>query len=224
MVIWAPARKDTIGSLADEILHNYSRGRIVVAIDGDSGSGTELFANGLAEMLIRRGHSAFRASINGFHRPRDERYLRGQDSAVGYYRDAYDYSVLRRVLVEPFRMGGSTAFVTSAFDVQANAQVEPKWITGPDAAILIIDGEFLNRPELRGLWNFSVWLDAPATADRNPDGDPEAHQDGDGHRGEQRYTGAQELYRAEANPRSTASAIINNSDPDHPRRVFADSC
>ena len=224
MTKWAPERKDTIAALADEILHNYGRGRVVVAIDGPDGAGTTDFADDVATALRSAGHSAFRASVTDFQRPRAEREARGAHSGEGYYRDSFDYSVLRRVLVEPFRMGGSTAFVTSAFDVQANAQVEPKWITGPDAAILIIDGEFLNRPELRGLWNFSVWLDAPAAADRNPDGDPEAHRDGDGHRGEQRYTGAQELYRAEANPRSTASAIINNSDPDHPRRVFADSC
>ena len=31
-------------------------------------------------------------------------------------------------------------------------------------------------------------------------------------------------YTADAQPRTRASAIIDATDPEHPRRVFADSC
>lgn len=219
MARWAPERKDTLGALADEILHNYARGRVIIAVDGNDGAGTSDFADDLAEALRTKSHTAFRASVDGFQRPRADRYARGHGSAEGYYRDSFNYSVLRRVLVEPFRMGGSTAFVTAAFDTGRDAEIEPKWTTGPDDAILIIDGVFLNRPELRGLWNYSIWLDVPRDlAGRHAQ--PQAGSDDAG----ERLSGGQNLYWAEARPRTAAVAIIDNTDVEHPRRVFADSC
>jgi uridine kinase len=219
MTKWAPQRKDTIMSLAEEILHNYGKGRVIVAVDGLLGAGTAEFADDLAEALRGTGHAAFRASIDNFQRPRAERHQRGVDSPQGFYRDSFDYSVFRRVLVEPFRLGGSAAFVTAAFDAARDAPIEPKWTTGPEDAVLIVDGIFLNRPEISGVWNFSVWVDVPADLAE----ERQAARSGGAGVGT-RYTEGQALYRAEAGPRRKAVAIIDNTDLDHPRRVFADSC
>lgn len=224
MTRWEPQKKDVLASLADEILHNYGRGRTIVAIDGTDVAGTGAFADDLADAMRLKGQTVFRASIEDFHRPRARRYARGRDSAEGFYRDSYDYRTFTRTLVEPFRMGGSTGFVPAAFDVRRDAPVEPLWLTGPADAVLIVDGSFLNRPELRGLWNYSVWLevsDEEATARRlerdrtSPNPRPERHL---------RYSGAQELYAAETGPRTRANAIVDNSDAAVPRRRFADSC
>jgi uridine kinase len=65
---------------------------------------------------------------------------------------------------------------------------------GSDATLIVVGGA-LDDPETRGLWNWSVWLD-----------------DTQGGRA------------AESSRRASASAIVDNSDWDHPRRVFADSC
>ena len=45
MALASPTRRDVITSLADEILHNYGRGRVIVGIDGLEGSGTTAFAD-----------------------------------------------------------------------------------------------------------------------------------------------------------------------------------
>ncbi|QEO10322.1 hypothetical protein FLP23_10065 [Protaetiibacter larvae] len=126
------------------------------------------------------------------------------------------------MLIEPFRMAGSAAFVTAAYDYVRDVPVEPKWRTGPADLFLVVDGVFLNRPELRGVWNYTLWLDA----------DPEVRaermrvRDGSEPSPElaARYAGAQELYERDAHPRQAATAIIDNTDHAHPRRVFADSC
>jgi uridine kinase len=219
MARWTPQKKDVLAGLADEILHNYRRGRAIVAVDGLDGAGKTRFADALALELEKRPHAVFRASIDDFHRPRVERYARGRDSAEGFYRDSFNYVTLRRVLVEPFRIGRIGSFVPEAFDVRADAPIEPKWLTGPDDAILVIDGIFLNRPELRGTWNYSIWLDV----------EPEValarllERDGALDHPE-RYAGGQALYLAEAKPREVADAIVDNNDFEHPRRVFSDSC
>lgn len=190
--------------LGDEILHNYGHGRTIVAIDGALQSGKTAFGDDLAAVFTERGHPVFRASLEWFHRSRQEQAQFGADTAERYYRYGFDYSLLRRVLIEPFRMGGSTGFVTKAFDPRRGIPVEPKWSTGPIDATLIIDGRFINRPELRGLWNYSVFLE----------GDPADGPDGD----------ADRLYFADAAPRERASAIVDNTEPATPRRIFADSC
>lgn len=222
MARWAPLRRDVMASIVEEILGNYRRGRIAIGVDGRTASGTSRFADDLAREFERRGLATARASFDDFLNPAAQRYERGRFSAEGFYRDAYAYDVFRRVLIEPFRMGGSAAFVTAAFDAQRDVALEPKWRTGPDDIFLIVDGGFLDRPELRGVWNYTIWLDAAdevrAERLRERDGiEP-------GSELAARYEGAHELYERDAQPRATAVAIVDNSDPEHPRRVFADAC
>lgn len=218
MARWTPDQRATLDSIVDEFLQNYARGRTILAVDGLDGAGKTMFADALAERFDRAGHAVVRASIDGFHLPRAGRYARGTESPEGYYRDSYDYDRFRRFLIEPFKLGGSTGFVTEVFDHRADADVEMRWETTGANATLIVDGIFLQRPELRGLWNYAIWLDVePELAD-----DRVAARDGVGLRDRHRL--GQKLYLAEANPRAAASAIIDNTAPEIPRRVFADSC
>ena len=221
MTRWSPSRRAVLESLADELLHNYGRGRTMVAVDGPTAAGKSTFADDLAEALRKKGHDVFRASIDDFLRPRADRYAQGRDSAKGRYEDAYDYSAFRRVLVEPFGMNGSTGFVTAAWDEHRDRQIEPKWLSGPVDAMLIVDGSYLNRPELRGLWNASVWLDAAAEvrAQRMLERDGIAA----GSDRAKRYEGAFALYE-KTKPREAATIIVDNTDPASPRRTFTDSC
>ncbi len=212
MAKMAPEKTELLVSLVDGFLARYGHGRTVVAVDGLDGAGKTRFADDLAAMFAKKGHSAFRASIDDFHRPRAERYRLGRDSPQGYYSDSYDYSTFRRILIEPFRLGGSAAFVTAAFDHRSDAPVAAKWRTGSQDSVLIIDGIFLNRPELRGLWDFSIWLDAPLKVREQR----LAHRDGTGSIGK-RYTGGAALYLADADPKSAATAVIDNTDFEVPK-------
>ena len=187
-------------TLADEILQHYGRGRMIVAIDGPLRSGKTAFADDLAAVLRERGHRVFRASMERFHRSRSAQDAYGEDTPARYYGYGFDESALRRVLVEPFRMGGSTAFVTAVFDPARDAWIEPKWITGPADAILVLDGRFVLRERLADLWDFRIALD----------GDPEDPAD--------------VIAYSESDPRLVASAVVDDHDPEHPGRRFLDGC
>lgn len=214
--------------LRDEVRQHYRAGRVIVAVDGRDGAGKTIFADGLAAVFAEDGSAVFRASIDDFHRPRAERYARGHSSPEGFYRDSYDYATFRRVLVDPFRDGRQTAATTgfqlAAFDLARDTPVESAWVTAPRDAVLIVDGIFLHRPELRGLWDWSVWLDVPvdvaflrmAERDRT---DPDFLAASNA-----RYREGQELYLRDAHPRTAASAIVDNTDLEHPQRVFQDYC
>ena len=185
-------------ALADEIVAQYGRGRMIVAIDGPLRSGKSRFGDDLADVLRERDHSVFRASTEDFHRSRAAQASYGPDTPARYFGYGIDESALRRVLVEPFRMGGSTAFVTRVFDPARDSWVEPKWITGPEDAILVIDGRFVLRERLAGLWDVRIALDGEPV-------DP-----------------ADVLANAERDPRVDASAIIDLADPAHPARRLVD--
>ncbi|MEV5072079.1 uridine kinase [Microbacterium sp. LMI12-1-1.1] len=209
--------------LRDRVRRRNAGGRIIVAVDGLDGAGKTVFADGLAEVFAETGDAVFRAGIDGFHRPRSERYLRGRRSPEGFYRDSFDYATFRRVLIDPFRDGaqtaGTTGFQLAAFDVVRDAPVESQWVTAPLDAVLVVDGVFLHRPELRDLWDWSIWLDVPfdvsyarmALRD-GCDPDPDAPSNA-------RYRQGQEIYLREARPREAASVIVDNVDLAHPRIV-----
>lgn len=205
MATWAPALKDTVAALSDEILGIYGTGRTIVGVDGSTGAGASDFADALADAMRLGGTKVFRASITDFLKPADRRNSEG-NTAPEYFADAFDYSVFRRILIDPFRASGSTGFVLAAFDAKRGTPIEPRWMTAGKDAVLIVDGVFLQRPELAGLWNYSIWVDAPSTGAASTEVE------------------ADSLYIDEFAPRGKAVAIIDNRDPEHPRRVFADAC
>jgi uridine kinase len=214
--------------LRDEVRQHNRGGRIILAVDGLDGSGKTVFADGLAAVFAEDGSTVFRASIDDFHRPRADRYARGRDDPDGFYLDSFDYATFRRVLIDPFRDGAQTSAATgfqlAAFDVRRDAPVEARWVTGPADAVLIVDGIFLHRPELRGLWNWSAWLEVPVDvayarmAMRDGvDPDPAAPTN-------RRYLEGQRRYLREADPARAASVVVDNTDPAEPRREYRDYC
>ncbi|MFH8250930.1 uridine kinase [Microbacterium sp. B2969] len=213
--------------LRDEVRQHYRAGRVIVAVDGRDGAGKTVFADGLAAAFAEDGSTVFRASIDDFHRPRAERYARGRMSPEGFYLDSFDYATFRRVLIDPFRAGRqttATGFQLSAFDLGRDAPVEATWVTAPRDAVLIVDGIFLNRPHLRGIWDWSVWLDVPVDvafqrmAERDGT-DPDFLAASNA-----RYRDGQELYLRDGDPRHAASAIVDNTDLQHPVRSYRDFC
>ncbi len=181
--------------LSGEIIAHSGRGRMIVAVDGPLQSGKTAFADDLAAVLEEAGHTVFRASMEDFHRSRAAQAVFGDDTADRYYRYGFDESALRRVLVEPFRLGGSTAFVTRVFDPARDAWVEPKWITGPADAILVLDGRFVLRERLDELWDFRIAIDGEPV-------DP-----------------ADRLAYAERDPRRAADVVVDLENSSAPRRT-----
>jgi len=217
MMRWSPDQRATLDSIVDEFVQQYPRGRRLLAVDGIDGAGTTPFADLLAGRFDRKGQAVARASIDGFHHSREERDARGRDSAEGHYHDSYDYDIFHRYLVEPFKLIGSAGFVTAVFDYLADAPLELRWETTQPDSTLIVDGVFLNRPELRELWNYSIWLDVPSDV-------AEARVlERDGIAGQERNRGGQALYLADADPRAAATAIIDNADVASPKRMVANA-
>jgi uridine kinase len=86
----------------------------------------------------------------------------------------------------------------------------------PAGAVLVVDGLFLHRAELDGLWDFTVFLDVPfeVTAARMAVRDG-THPDPE-HPSMARYVQAQRHYFAECTPWARADVVVDNADVERP--------
>ncbi|GAA1793293.1 hypothetical protein GCM10009682_13960 [Luedemannella flava] len=212
-------RDDLLARLVDLIATRRPGAVLRVAVDGPDAAGKTTLAADLARVLAGV-REPVRVSIDGFHRPRAERRRRGDLSPEGYYRDSFDYqSVLDEVLT-PLGADGERWYRPQVFDHRRDAPVDAPARVAPAGGVLLFEGVFLLRPELRGHWDLAVYLDiAPEESvrrallrDAGLFGGPAATRE----RYQARYLPGQELYRAEADPRGHADVVIDNTDPERP--------
>jgi uridine kinase len=185
-----------------------------VAIDGNIASGKSTFSALLADALAGSGRQIICASIDGFHRPSAQRYRRGRYSPEGYYEDARDLGAVKELLLEPLGPDGSLAFVRESFDLVADSPAKYAAERADADAILLFDGTFLQRSELRGCFDFRIFLDVPESVARSRGTDRDTPAIGT--RGEtqslydQRYLPAFRRYERESAPRENADIVIRN--------------
>jgi uridine kinase len=214
-------RAQVIEELAACIAYLHLPHPVRAAIDGRTGSGKTTLADELAACLSARGRAIIRTSIDGFHRPKAERYARGRTSPEGYYYDARDLASVMRLLLAPLGPGGERRYRTASFDLENDRPIVQDSMLAAADAILIVDGTFLQRPELGGGFDVAIYV---ATAD------DVATARGIGRDAERlggvaaatelyaaRYRPAAELYERLCAPGSHADAIFNNDDLARPR-------
>lgn len=184
---------------------------VLVAVDGPDGGGKTEFARALVAQLDTRGVPVEHSSVDCFHHPRAHRHALGRTPEAIWTRH-FDYRAMRRELLDPWRRGPGAAYTPVWHDVERDEFVEPAECVVPERGVLVVDGVFLQRPELAALWDLTIYLDVPpeVTVARmaRRDGTP----DDLGHPDQQRYLRAQERYRATCDPIELADVVVDNSD------------
>ena len=191
------------------------------AVDGPDAAGKTTLADELAAGLRARERHVIRASIDGFHRPRTERYRQGPESPLGYYQDSFDYQLLRNELLDPLGDGGDRLYRTRVFDYRADQPAPSRRLKAPTDAILVFDGVFLLRPELADVWEFRAFvsIDFDEIVRRARIRDPELFGSPDQaeQRYRTRYLPAQQHYLETVCPARVADIVVDNNEPAHPR-------
>jgi uridine kinase len=221
-------RVRTVDALGDLVLAQRGSHPLRVAIDGPDAAGKTTLADELATIGQARGRSVIRASIDGFHRPRDERHRRGLESPKGYYLDSFDYDSLRSNLLLLLGPDGSGRYRTAVFDLRSDTRLKGPRRLGPADSVLLVDGVFLLRPELNDLWDLRVFVHVPPDEvlrramgrDRALFGSADALR----RRYERRYIPGQRLYLAAVRPLKLADAVFENTNPASPRLLRGRAC
>lgn len=192
-----------------------------VAVDGVDGAGKTTLADELAGRVRALGRPVIRVSIDGFHQPRAARYARGRTSPEGFYRDSYDLTALVRGVLSPLSPGGTLRCRPQVFDVTRDEPVSTPELVAEPGSVLIVDGLFLHRPDLRDWWDDSVFLRVPFAVSvprgvaRGPGyGSPDPAADSN-----RRYVQGNELYFHEADPEAQAGVVLDYTDLNAPRVV-----
>lgn len=206
------SRSVVLAQLATLIGRLQPRPVLRVAIDGVDGAGKTCLADELAAALSAQAQNVIRASVDGFHQPRALRYLQGKDSPLGFFEDSYDYPRLRANLLDPLSPGGNGRYRTAVFDHSQDQALDLPWLQALPGAVLLLDGIFLHRPELRSYWDFSLFLEVPFAvsvarlAQRDgSDPNPEAPS-------QRRYVQGQQIYLQRCEPWRWARVVLDNSD------------
>jgi uridine kinase len=213
------ARRSLLDEVAGLLARRVGDRTLRVAVDGVDGAGKTTFADELVAPLEERGLPVLRASIDGFHNPRRIRYRRGRHSPEGYLLDSFDWAELTASLLAPLGPGGSGRYRSAVFDHRTDSALDAPWRRAPERGVLLLDGIFLHRPELREHWDFSIFLDAPIEvglerAARRDGSDPDVRSPAN-----RRYVLGQRLYLDACEPASAADLVIRHHDPARPRIV-----
>jgi len=163
-----------------------------VAVDGIDAAGKTTLADELAGVLERRSLPIARISEDDYLRPRAERYARGELSPEGYFLDSFDHDALHAAV-----------------------------LAAPAGALVVVDGVFLQRPELADCWDVVVFVSVrPEEALRRAlERDRGRFGRATEERYRRRYQPGQELYRRAVRPRERADLVLENDDPARPRLV-----
>lgn len=133
------------------------RGVARIAVTGITASGKSTLAAELVARVQALGHRCVQLAVDGFHNPRAIRYRRGRESPEGYYRDAFDYvQLVERALVP---LGSPTrSYVDRVLDLETDAPVAASPVRLDEGSIVICEGVFLLRPEVREHFDHRVFV------------------------------------------------------------------
>ncbi len=224
-------RAKLLAEICDRIARIERPHPVRIGIDGVDAAGKTTLADELGDELAVRmqaeGRSVIRASIDDFHNPAAIRNRRGQLSPEGFYRDSFNLSELIALLLLPLGPGGTRHYRTAIFDSWNDQVVDSAVAVAPSNGLLVFDGVFLHRPELREHWDFSIFLRVDfATVlkralvrDSCRMGSPEAVE----HRYRTRYFPGQQLYFDECGPDRVADMVIDNNDTANPTIILSGS-
>lgn len=194
-------------------------GRLRVGIDGLTAAGKTSFGHELAQRISAWGRPVLRATLDDFKRPWRDRHRYDRESGAGYYRNAYDYDAVARLLLRPVAPEGSGACVLCSIDPLTQRDHREVVNQAAADAVLIVDGVFAFRPEINDYWDYRIWLDVDeqTTVHRGTHRDQTwAGAEAEAiHR--ERYLVAMQLYLAEVSPLRLVDVIIDNTVFDRPR-------
>lgn len=195
---------------------------LLVCVDGVDGSGKSYFAKELTAYLAEKDYHVIHTSVDGFHNPAAISYKKGKNSPEGFYYDSYNYEALKENLLEPFSRGAGQ-YKLAIFDSETDSSIDSPPVDVETDSVLIIDGIFLQRPELISYWDVQIFLDVDVevvirrTIERDKDlrvlgSEAEIIQ-----KYKQRYIPSQQIYIKEVQPKQKATIVIDNNDFQHPR-------
>lgn len=212
-------RAKAIGRIADHLVARRPGHPLRVGVDGITAAGKTTLAGELTLAVQRTGRPAIHLSMDGFHHRRECRYRQGADSGRGYYEDAYDLVAFAELVLTPLGPNGDRSYSPRVLDLESDLPVEERSAADPDS-IVLVDGSFLQRDELANLWDEVIFVDTGFDEARTRGARRDAAMFGGIQQAADRYLTryheASRIYLEALDPKSAATVVIENNDPERP--------
>lgn len=215
-------RDQLCAQLVEVILNRAATHPLRVAVDGPDCAGKSTLADELTAHLTP-SRPVIRVSADDFHQPAAVRKQRGDLSADGYYYDAFDLQAIVDQVLRPLGPHGSLQYRPTVYDYRSDEPTQTMPQSASSKAVLLFDGVFLLRRELRPHWDLTLYLhvDPYESLRRALGRDRELFGSAENinRRYTQRYLPAQTLYRRHAGPESACDILIDMNKPTTPAIV-----
>ena len=131
----------------------------VLGVDGLGGSGKTTYALLLKNVLKNEGIHVEVLHIDDFIHPKEIRYDSSKLDWECYYNLQWRYDYLRMEILTPIQSGSMINKDIELYDKQNDSYIG-KHITLTTDSILMIEGVFLQRSELRSYFDYVIYIDA----------------------------------------------------------------
>mgnify|MGYP005697164895 CR=1 FL=1 len=169
-----------------------------------------------ARFLEDNEYPVIQASIDAFHNPKAYRYRRGELSPEAYYYDSINFDAVVNDLLQPLEPDGNRKYCCAVHDLKSDQPITVNWERASEDSILVFDGVFLQREEVRNYWDCIVLVDAdffvtvPRAVRRNFEESSDLADLEQRYR--TKYVGAQERYLSSCFPKENAHLVLDNND------------
>jgi uridine kinase len=138
--------------------HNLARQRcLVVAVSGIDAAGKTATATLFAKALDARSLRAALVHLDDWHTAPEVRFS-VVDPGEHFYRNAYRFKELFDLLVDPLRVQRVLSLSVTLRKLPDNREF-PYTYHFDDIDVLILDGLFLLKPELRCHYDYAIWIE-----------------------------------------------------------------
>lgn len=198
--------------LIDEIINKYDLQKtLIVGIDGLGGAGKSTMVNSLKLQLQKNNYHLVVLHIDDFIHQRYIRYNESKEEWYCYYNIQWRYDYLIKEILVPIQEGTGIDKQIELYEKEKDSYIlEP--IKIPRGSILLLEGMFLQRIELRKYLDYIVYLEVPKEVRLNRVinrdmyiGDPEDIKS----KYERRYFPAEDKYIEEYAPAKNADFVLN---------------
>lgn len=215
------AQTRVFNKISDLVLSRKTINPLLVAISGKDASGKSIMADNLSTYLARKTtRHIIRISIDDFMNERTIRYTESESAGRSCYDYTFNYEGFIDYVLKPLSRDGNRRVRDKIFDHQSNNEMMSPYKVAENDGIVIVDGVFLYRHEMRDYWDVKILLHTNdeenitrgALRDQDRIGSYELARQ----KYIERYIASQTIYYTEENPELCADMIIDNNNYESP--------
>lgn len=218
------AQQSIYQMITNTILATDTNRPLLVAINGKDASGKTMMADLLADYLKNQtARPVVRISVDDFMNERAVRYTPSESAARSCYEYTFNFTGFVERTLKPLRSSGPWTYTEKLFDHATDTPAQSPEKSATSQTIVIIDGVFLYKRDLRDYWDIKILLETDddvviergAKRDEMRLGSYEVAKQ----KYIDRYIASQTIYFNEEQPANVADIIINNNNVDSPYQV-----